>query len=69
MHTKVVKPPRWFARWRAAPRPQEEDPADVGTAFGLELSMLPVPADPSPAPPAERRAGWMLRRGDRRKNP
>jgi hypothetical protein len=32
------------------------EPADVGTAFGLELSMLPD--DESPAPPERNRAWW-----------
>ena len=34
------------------------EPADVGTAFGLELSMLP---DDDEAPPADREKGWWQR--------
>jgi hypothetical protein len=43
-----------------------EDPADVGTAFGLELSMEPPP-EPQPTP--ARRSGWMLRLLSVRKPP
>ena len=42
---KPLTPNRWFAGWRLAEREPQDDPADLGTAFGLDLSMqegLPV---------------------------
>ncbi len=36
---KSGAPPRWFDAWR--PEPQDEpDFADLGTAFGLDLSLM-----------------------------
>lgn len=57
---KAVNPQRWFRTWRSAARPSPgTDPADFGTAFGLEMSMLETP--PEPAATTERRFGWMHR--------
>lgn len=36
---KAVIPSRWFSGWRTAERPMQDDPADLGTAFGLEMSL------------------------------
>jgi hypothetical protein len=36
---KAVTPTRWFSGWRTADRPMQDDPADLGTAFGLEMSL------------------------------
>jgi hypothetical protein len=36
---KAVIPSRWFSGWRTADRPMQDDPADLGTAFGLEMSL------------------------------
>lgn len=36
---KVATPSRWFPGWRTAARPMQDDPADLGTAFGLEVSL------------------------------
>lgn len=33
------RPRRWFRPWRDEPQPAAEDPADLGTAFGLDLSL------------------------------
>ncbi|MDP1900216.1 MAG: hypothetical protein Q8K96_07160 [Rubrivivax sp.] len=62
----AVNSNRWFSGRRAEGRPVEVDPADLGTAFGLDLSLTEVPDAPSP-PAEERRAGWMRRLADRRK--
>jgi len=51
---------RWFSAWRTTPRPQEHDPADMGTAFGLDLSLNSLHPGTSPAPPA-RPARWTSR--------
>lgn len=43
---------RWLTPWRQVERPVADDPADLGTAFGLDLSMIPqdeAPADERPA--------------------
>ena len=63
--SKAVNNQRWFAAWRTAPRQPQDDPADLGTAFGLDMSMM----ESQHAPPAsaERRPGWVLRLGWRRK--
>jgi len=60
MKKAAASSPRWYAVWRG--RPAEApvmDPADLGTAFGLDLSFRePEPPRPA-APPAAR--GWMAR--------
>jgi hypothetical protein len=62
--------PRWYAPWRAAAAEKglSVDPADVGTAFGLDMSvdtLLPDDAPPAPRPHAER-PGWVQRLARRR---
>jgi hypothetical protein len=53
---------RWFGSWRAAERTPQDDPADLGTAFGLDLSMSEQADPPAPATaPADARSGWMQR--------
>jgi hypothetical protein len=58
-------PNRWFAAWRArpplAPTP---DPADCGTAFGLDLSILSE--EPAARAPAATPEGWRARWARRR---
>ncbi len=66
MSNKEV-PNRWFPGWRATPRPQEQDPADMGTAFGLDLSLNVLHAEQAPAP-AERTPTWVSRLTMRRKS-
>lgn len=64
-------PPPWYAPWRSAAEPVEsEDPADLGTAYGLDLSVDPLPRPPGDAaatPPEDGR--WVQRPGVRRKPP
>ncbi len=51
---------RWFSGWRAVKRPQASDPADMGTAFGLELSLMEQPAEAEAAElPRARTVGWV----------
>jgi len=64
---KTANPPRWYAPWRqgevrAADR--TADPADLGTCFGLELTLAAM-STPGPAAPA-RRVGWMQRFSSKR---
>ncbi len=64
---KAVQPQRWFSVWRSADRPAPDtDPADFGTAFGLEMSMLETPVEPA-APVAGRRPAWVRRLTSRRR--
>ncbi|HSQ72274.1 MAG TPA: hypothetical protein VLM87_07610 [Rubrivivax sp.] len=51
---------RWFGSWRIVARPPLQDPADLGTAFGLDLSMSEEKNEPQPAPPLVK-SGWMRR--------
>ncbi|MFN9746329.1 MAG: hypothetical protein ACK57B_11860 [Betaproteobacteria bacterium] len=58
-------PNRWFAAWRARPLPAPApDPADCGTAFGLELSLPNSEAATTgpAAPPQGWRERWVRRR-------
>ena len=67
MPNKTANPPRWFSGWRTAARPaQGLDPADLGTAFGLDMSMAEMP--PEPTPVGDRRPGWVRRLADRRRS-
>jgi hypothetical protein len=60
MSTKAVSSQRWFTPWRAVRRPlPDDDPADQGTAFGLDMSMLEIPPEPAAATPP--RPGWLQR--------
>ena len=65
---KPITPNRWFAGWRMAQRSPYDDPADVGTAFGLDLSMEEgVPMAPAAKPAVARAPGWVQRFSTRRK--
>jgi hypothetical protein len=66
--TKAATPPRWFHNWRAATPPVVHDPADLGTAFGLDLSLNEIAHEPpAHAMPVARSAGWVSRLSLRRK--
>jgi hypothetical protein len=55
-------PHPWFKRRRGDPGHVPEDPADVGTAFGLDLSMDPEqPAPRQAAGDGTARPGWARR--------
>lgn len=65
---KPALPYRWYAPWRAVAAPQD-DPADLGTAFGLDLSMSPPPGAgiPPATGSAPRGGGWVRRWVGRRR--
>ena len=64
---KTAHTQRWFSIWRSADRPAPDtDPADLGTAFGLEMSMLETPTEPA-TPSAGRRPAWVRRLTGRRR--
>lgn len=69
--SKAASPQRWFTGWRmpaASSAAPDTDPADLGTAFGLDLSLHELPHEPPPrAPQAAPRAGWMRRLSGRGK--
>jgi hypothetical protein len=67
MSSNAAKPQSWFHNWRSTPRPAPDtDPADLGTAFGLDLSM----SEAAPLPPAsvDTRPGWVQRLAERRRS-
>jgi len=67
MSSDAAKPQSWFHSWRSTPRPPPDtDPADLGTAFGLDLSMSE--AAPLPAASSEGRPGWVQRLAERRRS-
>lgn len=66
--SKAATPHRWFSGWRAHETPADIDPADLGTAFGLDLSLDELHPEPAPVvAPAARQPGWMRRLATRRK--
>jgi hypothetical protein len=64
---KSEKPNRWFAAWRKGERHQEDDPADMGTAFGLDLSLNLLHPEVETPRPAPVRTDWVKRLALRRK--
>lgn len=58
---KSDAPRRWFGLWRAAERSPKDDPADMGTAFGLDLSLSELDDEPPPSSALEGKASWMQR--------
>lgn len=58
---KAASSTRWFSSWRAADRPAQDDPADLGTAFGLDMSLNELIHEPPQRPPIPARPGWMRR--------
>lgn len=57
---------RWFAAWRTRePAASPLDPADCGTAFGLDLSIPDELAPPRPTAPVPQ--GWRARWASRRR--
>ena len=64
--SKANNTPSWFSSWRTARESSFDDPADLGTAFGLDMSMDSALHEPPPAP-SEPETGWAQRLGLRRK--
>ena len=57
---KAETPHRWFHGWRASQPGVEVDAADLGTAFGLDLSLSEIAHEPPRASkPPSRRLGWL----------
>jgi hypothetical protein len=65
---KSDAPRRWFGLWRAGEHAPQDDPADLGTAFGLDLSLSELCDElPSPPSPVDGKAGWIQRMTLRRR--
>ena len=61
-------PRRWFSGWRTREAPDVDDPADMGTAFGLDLSLNELPHEAAAAAGADGQSpGWMQRLTGRHK--
>lgn len=52
--------PRWYQPWRRADVRVNDDPADLGTCFGLEVSLTAQAAAVKAVEPP-RRLGWVQR--------
>ena len=66
MRTKAAAPNRWFSGRRVADRVPHDDPADQGTAFGLEMTLDPNWTQPA-QPAAPTPSGWVQRLAARRR--
>jgi hypothetical protein len=64
--SKPTIPQSWFTGWRSAPETDFDDLADLGTAFGLDMSLRESSHDAPPVRP-EPSAGWAQRLGLGRK--
>ena len=58
---------RWFSGRGAERQPAEEDPADYGTAFGLDLSLHDARTEPAQTVVPKVQAGWVRRLAARRR--
>lgn len=60
MSIKAVNSQHWLQAWRKlSGAAAQDDPAEMGTAFGLDQSLTEAPPAPAAAP--ERRSGWVRR--------
>jgi hypothetical protein len=62
MNSTAPSPP-WYAPWRRAGHTvsPDDDPAGLGTAFGLELCTDPEPAHAAREAPLPVDGGWLQR--------
>ena len=65
---KAESPARWYHAWQPRRAEADDDAADMGTAFGLDMSIPDDVAEPLPGGQATRRdSGFMARWNNRRK--
>jgi len=62
---KATPPPAWYAPWRAKPE-DADDPADLGTCFGLDMSLDDEPQKFDAGASADTGASWVRRWVSRR---
>ncbi len=62
---KPANSTRWYQPFRRVEARPQDDPADLGTCFGLELTLACEPAPTKTG--ATRRAGWMQRLTSKRR--
>jgi len=68
---KAESPARWYHPWQSQRVKDDDDAADMGTAFGLDMSISDEAADAAAAArtaTATRELGFMARWNNRRKN-
>jgi hypothetical protein len=58
----------WFARWRERAPVEQDDPADMGTAFGLEMTLIPLAPEAHSSATAAAKPGWMQRLAEHRRS-
>lgn len=67
---KRAAPKTWYLPWRAPEARRDVDPADQGTAFGLDMSLQAEAAEAAKRAAAAlpaRRPGWLARLSTRRR--
>lgn len=65
---KAATPARWYHAWQPRRTAADDDAADMGTAFGLDMSIPDDVAEtPSGSPATRRDSGFMARWNNRRK--
>lgn len=65
---KAESPARWYHPWQSQRAQDDDDAADMGTAFGLDMSISDEAADAAArAAAATRGPGFMARWTNRRK--
>lgn len=60
MNKPAAHPPRWYQPWRPA-EGRVQDPADLGTCYGLEMTLSAEAAPTKTAAAPTRRLGWVQR--------
>jgi hypothetical protein len=64
---KAESPARWYHAWQPQRTEVDDDAADMGTAFGLDMSIPDdVATTSSPSAATKRDAGFMARWNNRR---
>jgi hypothetical protein len=58
----------WYLPWRAQDARRPDDPAELGTAFGLDMTLQAEAAEREAAALPVRRPGWLQRLSIRRRS-
>jgi len=66
---KAASPARWYHAWQSRRADADaDDPADMGTAFGLDMSIPDDTVVPPPGGPAAPRDSGFMARWNKRRN-